>query len=268
MASAGQPQQQQGVCMKRGRSQEACKRRLTWASLGGSQDSEDYKVADEEPSSPCGAAAGSPAAAVLGPIFSTPTAQVQALTVSDRAVVQSPIIDGALFLEGRRKARVLGRLNRPEAAAGGEQDAAQLLQQEGEEEAPAAEDTNAACQQEGGPQQLSQQADRVQQAAAAQCQAALSAAGSSSRGCLDLLCWGIALDQQQQAAGSPATPAAAGLVLLPGPPRKPSAIHRALPAGGVMAHACRAARVLPGLAPADEGQLQAVRSWLALQRVQ
>lgn len=253
--------------MKRARSQEACKRRLTWASLDGSQDSEDYKGADEEPSSPCGAAAGSPAAAVLGPIFSTPTAQVHALAVSDRAVVQSPIIDGALFLEGRRKARVLGRLSRPEAApAGGEQDAAQLLQQEGE--APAAEDADAACQQESGPQQLLQQADRAQQAAAAQCQAALAAAGSSSRGCLDLLCWGIALDQQQQAAGSPATPAAADLVLLPGPPRKRSAVHRALPAGGGVAHACRAARVLPGLAPADEGQLQAVRSWLALQRVQ
>lgn len=250
--------------MKRARSQEACKRRLTWASLDGSQDSEDYKGADEEPSSPCGAAAGSPAAAGLGPIFSTPTAQVQALAVSDRAVVQSPIIDGALFLEGRRKARVLGRLSRPEAAeAGG--DAVQLLQQEGE--APAAEDAGAAGQQESGPQQLLQQADRVQQAAAAQCQAALAAAGSSSRGCLDLLCWGIALDQQQ-AAGSPATPAAAGLVLLPGPPRKRSAVHRALSAGGGVAHACRAARVLPGLAPEDAGQLQAVRSWLALQRVQ
>lgn len=247
--------------MKRARSQEACRRRLTWASLGGSQDSEDYKGADEEPSSPCGAAAGSPAAAVLGPIFSTPTAQVQALAVSDRAVVQSPIIDGALFLEGRRKARVLGRLSRPGAAAGGEA------------EAPAAGDADAACPQVGSPQQqqqqqLLQQADRVQQAAAAQCQAALAAAGSSSKGCLDLLCWGIALDQQQQTAGSPATPAAADTVLLPGPPRKRSAVHRVLPASGAVVHACRAARALPGLAPADEGQLQAVRSWLALQRVQ
>lgn len=236
--------------MKRARSNGSSKRRLTWASLGGSQESEDYKCSDEAPGSPC-LAVGSPGAAVLGTIFSTPTAQVQALEVSDRAVVKSPIIDGALFFEGRRKARVLGRLGRTAAAGAPEVP----------QETAAA---GAAAAQRASSSDVQLQQDDVQDAAAVQCAKALAAANSSSRGCLDLLCWGVALDQQQQAADSPVTPAAAQGGALPGPPRK-QAIG-ALP-GGMLRCDCRTARALPGLAPADELQLQAVRSWLAVQRV-
>lgn len=240
--------------MKRARSQEvSCRRRLTWAHLGSSQDSEDYKGTDDAPGSPC-LAAPSPGTAVLGPSFSTPVGQVQALAEAERAVVKSPIIEGAFFLEGRRKARVLARLSRPAAA--------DVVQQEAvAEDGPVHQPTRAPISSN---MQL-QQAD-VQDAAAVQCQKALAAAGSSSRGCLDLLCWGVALDQLQ-VAESPATPAAAGVGLLPAPPRKRSAVLPALPGHG-LAIACTAARVLPGLAPADQAQLQAVRSWLAVQRVQ
>lgn len=235
--------------MKRARSGGASKRRLTWASVGGSQESEDYKCTDEAPGSPC-LAAGSPGAAVLASIFSTPTAQVQALEVSDRAVVKSPIIDGALFLEGRRKARVLGRLGRTAADEAVAQETAAA---------------GAAVAQKASSSDVQLHQDDVQDAAAVQCAKALAAAGSSSRGCLDLLCWGVALDQQQQAADSPVTPAAAQGGALPGPPRKQ--VIGALP-GGVLLHDRRTARALPGLAPADELQLRAVRSWLAVQRVQ
>jgi hypothetical protein len=237
--------------MKRARSQEACRRRLTWVQLGSSQDSEEYKGTDEAPGSLC-LAAPSPGTAVPSS-FSTPIAQAQPLADADRAVVSSPIIDGALFLEGRRKARVLARLSRPAADVPKQQEAT-------------AED--AAGQPTRAPNSSNlqvQQAD-VQDAAAVQCEKALAAAGSSSRGCLDLLCWGVALDQLQ-VAESPATPAAAGVGLLPAPPRKRSAALPTLAGQGLVV-ACRAARVLPGLAPADEAQLQAVRSWLTVQKVQ
>jgi hypothetical protein len=110
--------------------------------------------------------------------------------------------------------------------------------------------------------------DVLQDAAVEQCQRALAAAGSSSRGCLDLLCWGIGLDQQhiQQTAASPATPAPACAGLLPAPPRKRSAVRHALPAGG-LTQPCRTIRTLPGLAPSNETELQAMRAWMSVQRV-
>jgi hypothetical protein len=243
--------------MKRARCQEACKRRLTWVQLRSSQDSEEYKGTDEAPESPC-LAAPSPGTAVLGSSFSTPIAQVQALAEAERAVVKSPIVDGAFFLEGRRKARVLARLSRPAAASA----AADVPQQQ----EVVAEDAASQPNRAPSSNDLQLQQSDAHDAAAAQCQKALAAAGSSSRGCLDLLCWGVALDQLQ-VAESPATPAAAGVGLLPAPPRKRSAVLPAL-AGHGLAVACRTARVLPGLAPADEAQLQAVRSWLAVQKVQ
>jgi hypothetical protein len=239
------------------------RRRLTWPQQGGSQDSADDGCGHEEHGepggcSPCHAAAAD--GSLLGPItFSTPVVHAQASADADRAFVKSPIIDGALFLENRRKARILAQGSRLAAAEG-----SQLQQIVGEEQAAAPAET--ALQHVASSVQL-QPRDVLQDAAVEQCQRALAAAGSSSRGCLDLLCWGIGLDQQvQQAAASPATPAAACAGLLPAPPRKRSAVRHALPAGG-LTQPCRTIRSLPGLAPSNETELQAMRVWMSVQRV-
>lgn len=97
--------------MKRAASGQGCRRRLwTWPQIGSSQDSDDLKGTDEAPESPVkalsGAAAAGTAPAPPSYLLASSPSSVQAAD-SDRKVVQSPIIDGALFLEGRRKARVL-----------------------------------------------------------------------------------------------------------------------------------------------------------------
>lgn len=236
------------------RAMRSTKRRLEWGQTALSQDSEDYKASEAAPDSPCCPAVGS-AAGAGGISFSTPTELVQALRVDgDRAAVKSPII-AALFLEGRHKARVLAQAQQPDEAPAAGAGGAEQQPSEG------------AAQQHRSSQDQLPPKDAAEENVQQQCQRVLAAAGSSSRGCLDLLCWGVALDVQQRAAASPATPPAAGLDLLPAPPRKRSAAFQALPAGRVV-RPCRAARMLPGLAPTSQGELEAVRAWMALQNAQ
>lgn len=223
---------------------------MQWGQLAASQDSEDYKASSPVPASPC--CPPRPAGQTDVISFSTPTELVQGLCVDgDRGAVKSPIM-AALFLDGRHKARVLAQASRHPAAAEAQHHPA---------EPEVGPEQHRSSQEQLPPKDVE---DIVQQ----QCQRALAAAGSSSRGCLDLLCWGIACDMQQcTAAASPVTPPTAGLDLLPAPPRKRSAVVRALPATRVVLP-CRAARMLPGLAPTSEGELDAVRAWMTVQKAQ
>ena len=245
--------------MKRTASGGAVRRRLTWAQLGSSQDSDDELKCSKD------VVHGSPAHAVLcaeplAPASPIPAAvvQLQAAAGEDgRAGLNSPIIDGAVFLDGRRKARVLFQPSSAAAAAPSEQQQGQV--HGSPLPAPPLREDDDGQKQQQRPQ------DSIQDPAVLQCQEALAAAGSSSKGCLDLLCWSVALEQQQHLADSPTTPAAPSYAALPSPPRKCSARRRSVRAGGVL-QPCRAARVLPGLAPASEADLQHVRAWLACQQ--
>jgi len=227
---------------------QACRRRLTWPQIGSSQDNDEFVGTDEVHDSACPDAA-SPITKTLDGQGSSPAMVGQAPADSSRVVAKSPIIHGALFLEGRPTARFSEQPSRAAAAEVG------MHQQE---------TPGGAAQEPHGEQQ--QQVQDSQEAAALECHKALAAAGSSSRGCLDLLCWGVALDQQQ-AAESPSTPVAAACVLLPARPRKCSAVCVKLSSSGLLQR-CRAARLLPGLAPTNEADLQQVRDWFAVREVQ
>lgn len=228
---------------------QACRRRLMWPQIGSSQGDEDFLGSEEVQDSACPGTASPITKSLDGP-GSSPARVGQAPADSSRAVAKSPIIHGALFLEGRPKARV----------------------SETSDGAAAAEVVKQGSQTPGGPaqephgEQQQQQVQDSQEAAALECRKVLAAAGSSSKGCLDLLCWGVALDQQQ-AAESPSTPVAPACVLLPARPRKCSAVCIKLSSSGLLQR-CRAARLLPGLAPSNETDLQQVREWFAVREVQ
>jgi hypothetical protein len=236
------------------------KRRLTWPETWGSQDEEA-----------CGggkyAGCGQPSVPASPVLESPPLAIITNL--QEPYMMQSPIIDRAVFLNGKRKARVLFS---PAAAA-----AQPLAAAEEELVHPEASTQQHAHPSSPAPRQLQQLQQQGGGSSMGAHHRQLSAAVSSSRASLDVLFKGIAVEHLAAAVAtaaaaavaptsncgcnSPATPSlAAAAPLLPAAPHKDSPVRPCQAARQLLG--CRAARALSGLAPSSEADVLQMRSWL------